>query len=170
MNEEEYRKLAEEVLKICQEYETECILHHYIYSAVRLHADGIHMSVPVAMRYNKITKAARLAGEIKSVEISTHSLEHIYLADSSAMDRFCVLGALDAVRLTSTKASDWSVAEAREAMEKGTLLYAGKYSMPDYELLLAEGCYAISWHCNLYRYVETFMEKINRKVWPNYES
>ena len=29
---------------------------------------------------------------------------------------------------------------AREAMEAGSIIYAGKYSQPDYELILTEGC------------------------------
>lgn len=66
-------------------------------------------------------------------------LKGIYLADSAAMDLFARIGALDAIRLTSTRAGDWTLDEARRAMEAGDLLYAGKYNAPDYELLLAEG-------------------------------
>ncbi len=68
----------------------------------------------------------------------TLPLGAIYLADSSAMDLFARLGALDAVRLTSTKENDWTMADVRRAMADGSVLYAGKYSAPDYELLLSE--------------------------------
>ena len=44
------------------------------------------------------------------------------------------------MRLCGLRAEDWYVEEARTAMEQGELLYAGKYSGPDYELLLAQGC------------------------------
>ena len=67
-------------------------------------------------------------------------LTHLYLAASSAMDFFCRLDALDAVRLSGTSAANWSLAQARDALESGRILYAGKYSAPDFELLLRENC------------------------------
>lgn len=66
-------------------------------------------------------------------------LRAIYLADSSAMDLFARLDALGAIRLTSTKESDWTMEDVRREMAEGRILYAGKYSAPDYELLLSEG-------------------------------
>ena len=66
--------------------------------------------------------------------------EHIYLAGSSAADLFLQADALDRVRYTSTSAEDWKIPELRDAVERGEILYAGKYSAPDYELLLQEGC------------------------------
>ena len=67
-------------------------------------------------------------------------LENIYLAATSAMCLFDGLGRLDAVRLSGTKADGWYIENARKAMEAGDIIYAGKYSQPDYELLLSEGC------------------------------
>ena len=63
----------------------------------------------------------------------------LYVAATSAMDLFVQLGALDSVRLTSTTLNNWGLPEVREAMEAGTLAYAGKYSAPDFEMLLSEG-------------------------------
>lgn len=76
--------------------------------------------------------------ELPDAVTLTLPLRAVYLADSSAMDLFARLGALDAVRLTSTKESDWTMADVRRAMADGSILYAGKYSAPDYELLLSE--------------------------------
>ena len=67
-------------------------------------------------------------------------VENIYLAATSAMCLFDGLGRLDAVRLSGTKADGWYIENARKAMEAGDIIYAGKYSQPDYELLLSEGC------------------------------
>lgn len=67
-------------------------------------------------------------------------LDHIYLVATSAMSMFDTIGALGDVRLSGTKAEDWYVENAVLAMEDGDILYAGKYSAPDYELLLAEKC------------------------------
>ena len=66
--------------------------------------------------------------------------EKLYLASSSAPDLFLQMGALDAVRYTSTAHENWNIPELREALDEEQILYAGKYSAPDYELLLTEGC------------------------------
>ena len=63
----------------------------------------------------------------------------LYAASSSAMDPIIRIGALPSVRFTSTKREDWTLPEVREGMKEGSLLYAGKYAAPDYELLLGEG-------------------------------
>lgn len=67
-------------------------------------------------------------------------LQNIYLAASAAMDLFRKLGTLDSVRMTGTKASDWAIPEIAEMVESGQISYGGKYSAPDYELLLSNSC------------------------------
>ena len=65
-------------------------------------------------------------------------LEGMYIAATSAVDLFDGFGALDSVRMVSTK--DWSLPHVSAALESGTMLYAGKYNRPDYELILSEHC------------------------------
>jgi iron complex transport system substrate-binding protein len=67
-------------------------------------------------------------------------LTQLYNAASSAMDFFLQLDILDQVRFTSTTYSNWGLPEVREALDAGTLIYAGKYSAPDFELLTEEKC------------------------------
>lgn len=74
------------------------------------------------------------------VTVLCQPIRNIYVATSAAMDLFDRAGALDCVRMTATRAADWSLPAVRRAMEEGDVLFAGKYSAPDYELLLAEGC------------------------------
>ncbi len=69
------------------------------------------------------------------IEIPVHN---VYLAASSAMDFFRQLGELDRVSMTSTKANDWSLPEVLQALDKGSMRYVGKYSAPDYELVLSQ--------------------------------
>lgn len=76
----------------------------------------------------------------EGVAILQQPIQNIYLVATSAMDFFASLDALDAIRLSGTNADGWYVEEAKEAMEAGDILYAGKYSAPDYERILAEGC------------------------------
>ena len=66
-------------------------------------------------------------------------IKNIYLAATSAMCLFDALDRLDVIRLSGTKADGWYIPNARKAMEDGDIIYAGKYSEPDYELLLGEG-------------------------------
>ena len=79
-------------------------------------------------------------GVPSDVTVLRQPLAHIYLVASAAMDYFCKLGAVDTVRLSSQKESGWYLPEVKQAMAEGKLLYAGKYSAPDYETILAENC------------------------------
>lgn len=67
-------------------------------------------------------------------------LNNIYMASSASMSLFDALDALDTIRLSATNADGWYVEHAKEAMEEGNILFAGKYSEPDYELLLEQKC------------------------------
>lgn len=56
------------------------------------------------------------------------------------MDYFDRLDAVDRIALSGLKASDWYIESAKAAMENGSMVYAGKYSAPDYETILGAGC------------------------------
>ena len=56
------------------------------------------------------------------------------------MDLFRELDALDVISLSGTDAAGWYIPQARQAMEEGHITYAGKYSAPDYEVILAQDC------------------------------
>lgn len=64
----------------------------------------------------------------------------IYLVASSAMDMFRALDGIDCIAFSGQKEDGWYIDEARDAMERGDMLYAGKYNKPDYELIVSEGC------------------------------
>lgn len=76
----------------------------------------------------------------EDVVILRQPLKNIYMQATAAMDSFCQLGVLDAVTLSGTKTEGWYIPEAREAMEAGSLVYAGKYNAPDYELIVSQNC------------------------------
>ena len=67
-------------------------------------------------------------------------VQRFYLASSSVPDLFLQMDALDSLRFTSTDAPSWRIPELREAVEDERLAYIGKYSAPDYEALLTDGC------------------------------
>lgn len=67
-------------------------------------------------------------------------LNRIYLAASSAMALFRALDSLDCIKMTGIDASGWYIQEAKDAIEEGAMQFAGKYSEPDYEMLVDEDC------------------------------
>lgn len=67
-------------------------------------------------------------------------IENLYLVASAAMALFSELDALDTIRLSGQKEDGWYIEDAREAMARGDILYAGKYNKPDYELIVSENC------------------------------
>ena len=84
--------------------------------------------------------AAVPSGVPEGVTVLQQPLDEIYLVASAAMDSFAQLGAVDSIRFSGRKESDWYIEQAKEAMSAGDMLYAGKYSEPDYELILSQGC------------------------------
>ena len=74
------------------------------------------------------------------ITVITTPADNIYLAASSAMDLFFGIGADDRIFAASTLERDWSLPYVKQAMSDEDILYAGKYSDPDYELILSEGC------------------------------
>ena len=86
---------------------------------------------------------------------------NIYLVSSSAMDIFASLDdELKCLSFSGLDKKDWCVDAAVRAMDKGTLKYAGKYSAPDYELLLAGGCDLAIENTMIYHKPEV-VEKLN---------
>lgn len=76
----------------------------------------------------------------RDVTVLQQPLAHAYLAATSAMDYICEIDAMENIRLSGVKQDGWYISEAITAMEEKKLIYAGKYNMPDYELILSEGC------------------------------
>ena len=84
--------------------------------------------------------AAEVEGLPESVTVLRQPVRNIYLVSTSVMDLFLALDGLDSVTLSGTQAEGWYLDEARAAMEAGRIAYAGKYSAPDYEKILAANC------------------------------
>ena len=88
-----------------------------------------------------VTEGAAVPGGVpEGVTVLRQPLDEIYLVASAAMDSFAQLDAVDSIRFSGRKESDWYIEQAKEAMSAGDMLYAGKYSEPDYELILSQGC------------------------------
>lgn len=115
-------------------YATEFKIVQYTdgYELIEIPATGRLLLVPEGMGKPK--------GLPDDVAVLYRPVDRIYLAATSAMDFFRALDGISAVRLSGTKADGWSIEEAADAMERGDMLFAGKYSAPDFELILKEHC------------------------------
>ncbi len=76
----------------------------------------------------------------EDVTVLQQPLDHIYVAATASMALINAVDALDQVSYSSLQENDWYVDAAAKAMQDGKITYAGKYSEPDYEMLLSGGC------------------------------
>lgn len=79
----------------------------------------------------------RLDDDIVVIE---QPLQHVYMAASASMSLIASIDAIDCVSFSGLNESDWYVDAAKQAMKDGKMIYAGKYSEPDYETLIDGGC------------------------------
>lgn len=92
-------------------------------------------------RFLVVPKDMGTPGELaEDITVLKQPIDNIYLAASAVMDMFVSFDALDLIRFSALKEEGWYVEAARTAMENGDILYAGKYSAPDYERILSENC------------------------------
>lgn len=78
-------------------------------------------------------------GLASDIVVLQQPLENLYLVASDAGCLFDALGILDSVAVSGIKLADWSIPAIAEAMESGEIAYGGKYSAPDYDVLLQNG-------------------------------
>lgn len=90
--------------------------------------------------YLMIPKDSPVPEGIDPEVVLFHKPEHIYMAATGAMALFQAIDGLSNIDFSSVTAENWYVDAAKEAMERGDIVYAGKYSAPDFELLLSQGC------------------------------
>lgn len=106
-------------------------------------------------------------GDALELTVLQQPLTTTYVAASAVMAPLCDLGAVSQIRFSGLREEGWYVDEARTAMEKGSMLFAGKYSEPDYETLLREGCDLALESTMIYRSPEV-IEKLNALGIPVY--
>lgn len=102
------------------------------YKLLQIHNTGNYLFVPEGKKVPE--------GLSDSITVICQEPKQIYLLATSAMDLFRALDGIDHITLCGTAKDQWYIEEARQAMESGSLIYAGKYNAPDYELILSKGC------------------------------
>ena len=105
-------------------------------------ADGYKiLDVKDGAQYLLVPEGKEAPDDLDSDVIVIHQpLERIYMAATSPMALFDAIDSLDTIRLSGETANNWYVQDAVDAMNAGMMIFAGKYSEPDYELLVSENC------------------------------
>ena len=101
------------------------------YSMINIKDSGKYFIVPEGMP---------VPSDLEDVTVLQQPLDNIYLVATSAMDLFCALDGIENIKLSGTDIDGWYIEEAKKALEDGSMVYAGKYSAPDYELILSKDC------------------------------
>jgi len=102
------------------------------YHLIDVHDSALYLLVP---------EGAEAPADLpKGITVLRRPLQDLYVAATSSMALFDAAGALDLVKLTGTDVKGWYIDAPKKALESGAMLYAGKYSAPDYELLQSSGC------------------------------
>lgn len=124
-------------------YESSLELEYAENFAVDYYAGGYTMLTTTidGQRFLVVPEGREIPGNLEEgIVILQRPLKNLYLVASAVMDMFGELDGLDAITFSGQKEENWYIEEAREAMAKGDILYAGKYSKPDYELIVSRGC------------------------------
>ena len=77
MSPEEYKALAASVMDICDQYDVQCILHSFTDIAIALHADAIHLPLPLLKKLSQEQKS-----HFKILGASCHSVEDAVAAQA----------------------------------------------------------------------------------------
>ena len=91
-------------------------------------------------RYLTVPEGAEVPdGIADDIAVIQQPLSDVYLVASDTMCLFDALDALDRITVSGISQENWYIPAASAAMESGAMVYGGKYSAPDYELLLGKG-------------------------------
>lgn len=108
-------------------------LHYYNdgYAVIDIYGSSKYLVVPDGMPVPELPEEMRILQK---------PLDNIYLTATSAMALFNSVDAIDNVTMVGTNENGWYIDSAIEALRSGNMIFAGKYSEPDYELLINNGC------------------------------
>ena len=67
-------------------------------------------------------------------------LDNAYMAATASMSFVEQIGAMDCIKMSSLDADGWMIDAPKEALQNGSMVFAGKYSEPDYEMMAKSDC------------------------------
>ncbi len=90
--------------------------------------------------YLVVPEGARVPENLpEETRVLQQPLDQVYLCATSAIALVDAIGELDSITMTGTDKSGWEIEAPRNAFDAGKLAFAGKYSAPDYEMLVDNG-------------------------------
>ena len=106
------------------------------------YSDGYKLiDVPSSAQYLLIPEGKEAPeGLDASIVQIQEPVDSIYLAATSAMALFDAIDSIDKVTMSGTSEGGWYIDAPNEALANGSMVYAGKYSEPDYETMIAKEC------------------------------
>lgn len=112
-----------------------------LYRLIDVHDSGLYLLLPEKTGADKSDTSQNILKNLPaSITVLQAPLDNIYVAATSSMALFDGAGAISQVKLTGTKEEGWYIDAPKKALADGSMVYAGKYSAPDYELLASSGC------------------------------
>ena len=112
-----------------------------LYRLIDVHDSGQYLVLPQGSGSDKSAAPEEILKSLPaSITVLQAPLDNIYVAATSSMALFDGAGAISQVKLTGTKEDGWYIDAPKKALADGSMVYAGKYSAPDYELLASSGC------------------------------
>ena len=117
-------------------------LHYATCFNVFYYNDGYKViDVPQSAQYLLIPEGKEAPENISDRMVLIYEpLDSIYLAASSAMALFDAIDSVDKISMSGTSEGTWEIDAPLEALESGDMVYGGKYSEPDYEMMIALDC------------------------------
>lgn len=124
------------------------------------HGGYVLISVSNGDRFLLVPEGMDIPRDLEEdISVLEKPISNVYLVASAAMAFFNSLDSLDSIRLSGININGWFIEEAKKEMEAGNILFAGKYSAPDYELIAAEKC-KISIQSDMITHTPDIQEKL----------
>ncbi len=109
---------------------------------VYYYKDGYKLvDIPISGQYLVIPEGGeKPEGLDESIMVVYQPLDQIYLAATSAMSFFDKIGEVDKITMSSLDVNGWTIQAPIDAMKSGKMVFAGKYSEPEYEMMVQKDC------------------------------
>ena len=109
---------------------------------VYYYKDGFKLiDIPLSGRYLVVPDGAEApSGLPEDIIVVYQPLDQIYLAATGSMSFFDKLDAIDTITMSSLDVNGWTLQAPIDAMKAGKIEFAGKYSEPEYEMMVKKGC------------------------------
>ncbi len=109
---------------------------------VYYYADGYKLiDIPISGQYLVVPEGGeKPEGLAEDITVIYQPLDEVYLAATGAMSFFDRLDAIDVIKMSSLDVSGWAIQAPIDAMNAGDIVFAGKYSEPDYEMMVEHDC------------------------------